>query len=122
VHQVRVTAYFLGRLKTIEAFLAINENAGAYEDLLDDLSGNIIAYLSQFPLLGRPFLSQKPQSVESLSALAQIPTRSLRTLREYVHKNYIILYSVDERSPVIYLLTIRHHRELSFDFEKLWQP
>ena len=122
MHQVRVTAYFLGRLKTIEAFLAINENAGAYEDLLDDLSGNIIAYLSQFPLLGRPFLSQKPQSVESLSALAQIPTRSLRTLREYVNKNYIILYSVDERSPVIYLLTIRHHRELSFDFEKLWQP
>jgi plasmid stabilization system protein ParE len=122
VHQVRVTAYFLDRLKTIEAFLATNENTGAYEDLLDDLSGNIIAYLSQFPLIGRPFLSQKPQSVESLSALAQIPTRSLRTLREYIHKNYIILYSVDERSPVIYLLTIRHHRELSFDFEKLWQP
>ena len=122
MHQVRVTAHFLDRLKTIEAFLASNENSSAYEDLLDDLSGNIIAYLSEFPLIGRPFVSQKPQSVESLSALAQVSTRSLSALREYVHKNYIILYSVDERSPAIYLLTIRHHRELSFDFEKLWQP
>lgn len=39
-------------------------------------------------------------------------------VREYVLSQYLLLYArLDE---MIYLLSIRHHRQLSFDFQLLW--
>jgi hypothetical protein len=32
----------------------------------------------------------------------------------------LILYSVLEGQAVVYLLSIRHHRQLSFDFARMW--
>lgn len=121
MHQVKATKSFTHRLRAIEVFLTSIESKGVYEELLNDLANQVVPYLSRFPLIGRPFLNQQPQSVESLTSLAAIPTTNLKTLREYIHKNYIVLYSVDEQSSMVYLLTIRHHRELSFDFETIWQ-
>jgi antitoxin (DNA-binding transcriptional repressor) of toxin-antitoxin stability system len=34
--------------------------------------------------------------------------------------DYLILYIAEQTTATAYLLTIRHHRELSFDFAKLW--
>jgi hypothetical protein len=48
-------------------------------------------------------------------------------LREYLSGDHLLLYSVgDDGSPrkprtTIHLLSIRHHRQLSFDFEGFWQ-
>jgi hypothetical protein len=39
-------------------------------------------------------------------------------LREYVLKDYVLLYALIGKA--IYLLAIRHHRQLSFDFEGHW--
>ncbi len=121
MHQVKATKSFIHRLQAIETFLISIENKRAYEELLNDLANQVVPCLGRFPLIGRPFLNQQPQSVESLTSLAQISATNLQTLREYIHKSYIVLYSVDEKSSVVYLLTIRHHRELSFNFEKLWE-
>lgn len=50
---------------------------------------------------------------EQLSALA-----ADAELREYVMKHYLLLYA--RVKGVVYLLSIRHHRQLSFDFAALW--
>jgi hypothetical protein len=39
-------------------------------------------------------------------------------VREYVAGDYLNLYVVIER--VVYLLSIKHHRQLSFDFDRFW--
>jgi len=40
-------------------------------------------------------------------------------LREYVLKDYLLLYALIDGATII-LLSIRHHRQLSFDFEGHW--
>jgi hypothetical protein len=37
---------------------------------------------------------------------------------EYVMSHYLLLYA--RFDATIYLLSIRHHRQLSFDFQSLW--
>lgn len=34
--------------------------------------------------------------------------------------DYMILYADDNKSSTVYLLSIRHHRQLGFDFARLW--
>jgi hypothetical protein len=41
-------------------------------------------------------------------------------LREYLHGDYLILYTEAEVEAAVYLLSIRHHRQLSFDFARMW--
>ncbi|MDO9014236.1 MAG: type II toxin-antitoxin system RelE/ParE family toxin, partial [Polynucleobacter sp.] len=39
-------------------------------------------------------------------------------IREYVMSHYLLLYA--RLDSTIYLISIRHHRQLSFDFQALW--
>lgn len=39
-------------------------------------------------------------------------------IREYIADDYLLLYAV--RGPVIFLLPIRHHHQLSFDLRDHW--
>ncbi|WP_017908388.1 hypothetical protein [Xanthomonas sp. SHU 199] len=41
-------------------------------------------------------------------------------MRIYLHGDYVMLHTVAEASAAVYLLSIRHHRQLSFDFAGLW--
>ena len=34
--------------------------------------------------------------------------------------DYLILYAEENKSSTVYLLSIRHHRQLSFDFARMW--
>ena len=34
--------------------------------------------------------------------------------------DYRILYAEENKGSTVYLLSIRHHRQLSFDFASLW--
>jgi hypothetical protein len=56
--------------------------------------------------------------------LAALPAGAPDALREYLHGDYLMLYTVMDASPEtnasVYLLSIRHHRQLSFDFARLW--
>jgi len=45
-------------------------------------------------------------------------TPNIDAIREYVLKNYLLLYAPIDGA--IYLLAIRHQRQLSFDFAGLW--
>lgn len=45
-------------------------------------------------------------------------TPDMEALREYILKDYLLLYM--QIDTVIYLPAIRHHRQISFDFEAQW--
>lgn len=121
---VKLTANFQRNLEGIEQFLAELEAPQAFDGLLDELLETVIPNLERFPEMGRPFLSRPLRSVETTNALATLHTKlsALTTdpdaLREYVLKDYLLLYALI--AGEIYLLAIRHQRQLSFDFEAHW--
>lgn len=118
--QVELTASFIERLASIETFLAEADAPEAYDKLLDGLRRTVIPNLRRFPRLGRRYLDQPPQSAEAMTLLAALPPGAVDALREYLHGDYLVLYTLT--GSTVYLLSIRHHRQLSFAFAKLWEP
>ena len=118
--RVELTASFLERLAAIEALLTEADAAFAYDRLLDGLRSTVIPNLRRFPRIGRRYLDQPPQSAEALAQLAALPPGAADRLREYLHGDYLILYTVATSGKLVHLLSIRHHRELSFQFAGLW--
>ena len=124
LYRVALTASFLERLDAIEAFLVEADAGFAFDDLLAEIRATVIPDLRRFPRIGRRYLANPPQSAEALAQLAALPAGAPDALREYLHGDYLLLYSVMDASAqtqaTVYLLSIRHHRQLSFDFAKLW--
>jgi plasmid stabilization system protein ParE len=117
---VELTASFIERLESIETFLAEADALQAYDKLLDGLRRTVIPNLRRFPRIGRRYLDKPPQSAEAMAQLAALPPGTADALREYLHGDYLILYTLT--GSTVYLLSIRHHRQLSFAFAKLWEP
>lgn len=120
LYRVELTASFLERLDAIEAFLAEADAAFAFDDLLAELRATVFPNLARFPRIGRRYLDNPPQSAEALAQLAALPAGAASALREYLHGNYLMLYTAMDADATVYLLSIRHHRQLSFDFARLW--
>ena len=119
-YKVELTASFLERLDAIEVFLTEAGASQAYDHLLQELRDTVIRNLRRFPRIGRRYLANPPQSAEALAQLAVLPRGAPESLREYLHGDYLILYACAEANATVYLLSIRHHRQLSFDFARLW--
>ena len=119
-YRVELTASFLERLDAIEAFLTEADAGFAFDDLLAELRATVIPNLARFPRIGRRYLDHPPQSTEALAQLATLPAGAANALREYLHGDYLLLYAAMDSSATVYLLSIRHHRQLSFDFSRLW--
>jgi hypothetical protein len=120
LYRVELAASFLERLESIEAFL-VEAGAGfAFDDLLAEIRATVIPNLSRFPRIGRRYLANPPQSAEALALLAAMPAGAPDALREYLHGDCLVLYAVMESQETVVLLTIQHHRQLSFDFARLW--
>lgn len=120
VVRVELTASFLDRLAAVESFLTEADAASAYDKLLDELRSTVISNLRRFPRIGRRYLDQPPQSAEALAQLAALPAGAADRLREYLHGEYLILYTVATPGHLVHLLSIRHYRELSVQFSRLW--
>ena len=124
LYRVELTASFLERLDAIEASLVHADAGFVFDKLLDELRATVIPNLRRFPRIGRRYLANPPQSAEALAQLAALPAGAPDALREYLHGDYLMLYTVVDAgtntSASVYLLSIRHHRQLSFDFAKLW--
>ncbi|MFY8084466.1 MAG: type II toxin-antitoxin system RelE/ParE family toxin [Rubrivivax sp.] len=120
LYRVELTASFLERLDAIEAFLTEADAAFAFDDLLAELRATVIPNLARFPRIGRRYLENLPQSAEALAQLAALPAGAASALREYLHGDYLMLYTATDADATVYLLSIRHHRQLSFDFARLW--
>jgi hypothetical protein len=115
-YRVELTASFLERLDAIEAFLQEADAGFAFDALLAELRGAAIPNLRHFPRIGRRYLDQPPQSAEALALLARLPAGAPHALREYLHGDYLILYAPIDADSTVYLLSIRHHRQLMFEF------
>lgn len=91
----------------------------AFDALLDELIFTVIPNLERFPGMGRSFMNRPARSIEVINAVTALQAK-LRSgeLREYLLADYLVLYvRYDE---TIYLLSIKHHRQLSFDFVGHW--
>lgn len=73
-------------------------------------------------------LSHSPQSLETDERISRLKRRfGDIDVREYLFDDYLILYGIGgnsgtaKRRVTVHLLTIRRHRQLSFDFEGFWQ-
>lgn len=121
---VKLTANFERNLEGIELFLTEVEAPQAFDGLLDELLETVIPNLERFPKMGRPFMARQPRSVETTNVLATLRaklsalTQDMDALRGYVLKDYLLLYALIDGA--IYLLALRHQRQLSFDFESHW--
>jgi hypothetical protein len=107
-------------LAAIESFLTEADAGAAYDRLLGELRTTAMPNLRRFSRIGRRYLDQPPQSAEALAQLAALPAGVADRLREYLHGDYLSLYTVATKGHVVHLLSIRHHRELSFQFARLW--
>lgn len=121
---VRLTANFERNLADIERFLTEAEVPQAHDALLDELLGTVIPNLERFPGMGRPFFARPARSVETTNSLEVLRaklsalTTDPEALREYIFADYLALYAQIDGN--LYLLAIKHYRQLSFDFESHW--
>ena len=118
---VHAAANFERNLEAIRRFLAAADASGTFEGLLDALFDQVVPNLARLPELGRDFLARTPGSVEALTRLERIAARLGPGVgvREYIHGDYLILYALKARD--VYLLAIKHHRQLSFDLPAQWR-
>ena len=121
--KVRLARNFETNLEAIELFLAEQGNAESFDSLVTTLAETVVPNLERFPLMGRPVLERRVRSVEVANSsegvqrdLAAIS--SAAELREYLLSHYLLLYLVDGEQ--LTLLSIRHHRQLSFDLQAMW--
>lgn len=116
---VQITANFERNLDSIEAFLVNADAPRADDALLDELLFTVIPNLERFPDMGRSFINRPVRSVEVTNAIKALQTKlQNRNLREYLLPDYLILYA--RYDETLYLLSIKHHRQLSFDFTGHW--
>lgn len=120
LYRVELTASFLERLEAIETFLIEADAGFASDALVVELRATVIHNLRRFPRIGRRYLANPPQSTEALAQLAALPAGAPDALRDYLHGDYLMLYAATEVDATVYLLSIRHHRQLSVDFAGLW--
>lgn len=122
-HTVKLTSNFERNLDEIETFLREVEAPQSFDALLDELTDTIIPNLERFPEMGRSFLERSTHSVETSNGITRL-TKQLGVLaegaelREYVMASYLLLYARIKNT--VYLLSIRHHRQLSFDLARHW--
>ena len=117
---VKITANFERNLASIREFLVSADAAPAFAALVEDLTDRMIPAMERFPDIGADFVSRAPLSREGqvlfdrLVALAGPDAQ----VRQWIEGDYVVLYRV--RRSSIFLLSIKHHRQLSFDFGGHW--
>lgn len=118
---VRIAKNFDKNLADIRRFLEEQEAPREFQSLLEQLFETVIPNLERFPELGVDFLAKAPQSTEGLMRLGILQQRLGKNtnLREYISGDYLVLYAV--RGDNTYLLSIKHHRQLSFNLKEHWR-
>lgn len=120
---VKLTANFERNLADIEQFLLEAYAPNAFDLLLDELTDTVIPNLECFPDMGRSFLERPVRSVEVSRGLDELQGKLYgigdnAELREYILTHYVLLYA--RLNETVHLLSVRHHRQLSFDLDQIW--
>jgi plasmid stabilization system protein ParE len=117
---VRVTRNFARNLEDLRQFAIENLAANAFDSFVDDLFDEITPSLERFPDMGGDFRTRNPQSIEGRRLLDRLDALvgEKTAIREYFAAHYIILYA--HRGRAVYLLSVKHGRQLSFDLGGHW--
>ena len=120
---IRATDNYRANLESIEAYWDSCLFPAGQGKLLTELATTTLVHLRAHPRMGRNFLQRQPVSVDSATRAQKLDAllRTLHTdagraeVREYVMTDYLLLYALV--GEVIYLLAIKHHKQLSFDVD-----
>lgn len=117
---VLATANFDRNLAAIREFLSEAGAGAAFDQLLGRLGSEVIPNLQRFPELGADFLARAPLSVDGVALFEQVVKGAgpESHVRQLVEGDYLVLYLV--KGDAVYLLSIKHHRQLSFDLMGHW--
>ena len=113
------TENFSANLTAIQAFVG-PEGEKAFKRLLGRLFDDVIPTLCRFPLSGRGFFARAIRSSEAKMMVKKLRRKLEQAddLREFIADDYLLLYLV--RGERIMFLSIKHHRQLSFDLKRFW--
>ncbi|HSB81385.1 MAG TPA: type II toxin-antitoxin system RelE/ParE family toxin [Candidatus Methylomirabilis sp.] len=113
------TENFAENVDAIRDFLGENGRA-AFARLLDRLFDDLLPMLCRFPQSGRAFFDHPSRSLETRAFRRRL--RRLMhpgdELREFIVDEYLILYLIRGNQAIF--LSIKHHRQLSFDLHRFW--
>jgi plasmid stabilization system protein ParE len=111
---------FERNLADIEQFLVDAGASQAFDALLDGLDTQVIPNLEEFPNMGSLFLARDGRSVEVKRALTALRGKLNEStkLRVCFWSDYLLLYASSGKT--VTLLSIKHHRQLSFDLNSRW--
>lgn len=117
---VRATANFERNLAAIRAFLLAEGADQAFDALVSRLEGVVIPRLERFPDIGATFTGKAPLSHEGRVLFERLVELSGTDgeIRQLVEDDYVLLYL--HRGSSVFLLSIKHHRQLSFDLAGHW--
>ena len=119
--KVKITQNFENSIDLIEEFLEDADANHFFAELITELFETIIPNLEKFPQIGVNLLARQPTSIEAIQlreiVFSKLPYQS--ELREYISGDYVILYLKSETT--IFLLSIKHHKQLSFYFQDYWE-
>lgn len=117
---VLVTANFDRNLAAIGDFLASAGASTAFDKLLVRLGSEVIPNLRRFPDLGADFLARAPLSADGIAMFEDVVKSAGpgSHTRQLIDDDYVILYLV--KGGTVFLLSIKHHRQLSFDLAGHW--
>ena len=96
------------------------EGRVAFERILDRLFDDIVPTLCRYAQSGRLFLKHPIRSKEARALSRKLKTflKKGDVLREFIVDDYLIPY-LDRNRQVIFL-SIKHHRQLSFNLRRFW--
>jgi plasmid stabilization system protein ParE len=116
---VKVTANFERNLIGIRGFLANEGAEEAFDALVEDLETRLFPNLQRFPDLGADFMARAPLSREGLVLFDRVASMAGEgSVRQIVEGDYVLPYLA--RGGAIFMLAIKHHRQLSFDLAAHW--
>lgn len=117
---VKVTANFERNLRSIQEFLVSADAAPAFAALIESLSDGAIPAMQRFPDIGADFTARAPLSREGQVLFDRVVALAGpdAEVRQWIEGDYVILYLV--RGGSIFFLSIKHHRQLSFDLRGHW--
>jgi plasmid stabilization system protein ParE len=113
------TENFATNLDGIRGFLG-TAGRRAFARLCHRVFDEIVPTLCRFPRAGRPLLAADVRSTAARALIRKLRSRLRRgdDLREFIVDDYVLLYVV--RGQRVVFLAIKHQRQLSFAFPRLW--
>ncbi|GAB5100594.1 MULTISPECIES: hypothetical protein [unclassified Caballeronia] len=122
---VRISSKFKTRIADIERYWIRLDLPESFERMFEALETKAKPLLERFPAIGRVFLNTDPDTYQAILACEELieeteEAKKRAELREHVFEDYVLLYLLI--GDTVLLTSIRHTKEVSFDFDHIWGP